>query len=168
MDIEWIKIYPKTGTDIQRERERKKCEWRDVRIQAKLKRKNSIALSHAGWRACSHTCRERKTWIERRTYTCTISYNLAEQWGKYSEEKTDKTDQEMSIYTYNEWWNRLTERQKYESRDVLIHAELIHIFSTALLYTDWAELAYSHTIKWPIIYPDSDKDRRIEIDKHAE
>ena len=51
--------YPKTCTDIQCERERKKYESRDVRIQAKLKGKNeiSIALLHTG-RAdcvCSHT-----------------------------------------------------------------------------------------------------------------
>ena len=34
--------------------------------------------------------RERETWIERGSYTRTISYNLAEQWEKYSDKNTDK------------------------------------------------------------------------------
>ena len=34
--------------------------------------------------------RERETRIERRTYTRTISYNIAEQWEKYSDKKRDK------------------------------------------------------------------------------
>ena len=85
-------IYLDSGTDIQRQRNRKKEKSRDVRIKAKFKKiKNtfSIALLHAGRaeRAYSHTCklpiiysdtgteRERQTRINRRTYTRTISHN---------------------------------------------------------------------------------------------
>ena len=99
MDIQWVKIYPKTGTDIQRERERKKYQSRDVRIHANLKRKNIFLFSAiirwaASWSRLftymqitdniyldteTDTERKRETRIERRTYTRTINYNIAEQ-----------------------------------------------------------------------------------------
>ena len=88
--------YPKIGTDIQRERERRKYESRDVRICAQLKMNfvyryytlgDLIPLVHihANYRLYTRTLRlidrkrERETWIERRTYTRTISYNIDEQ-----------------------------------------------------------------------------------------
>ena len=72
-----------------------------------------------------------------------MSHNISGHWSGHSEPKR--------------------ERQKYESIDVRIHAELIiiHIFSIALVHTDRAELACSHTCKLPIIiYADiSETDR---------
>ena len=56
-------------------------------------------------------------------------------------------------------------RQKYESIDVRIHAELIiiHTFSRALLHTERHERAFSHTCKLSIIiYPDTEKVRGKE------
>ena len=90
------------------------------------------------------------------------------------EKEKNKHDQETGIILMHIQWVRTysdsgtniqsqREREKYEARDVRIHAELIiiHIFSRALLHTDRAERAFWHTSKLPIIYPDTDKDRGI-------
>ena len=87
--------------------------------------------------------RETETRIEKRTYTRTISYNIAEQSDKlpviYSDtdtnrEKCTRTPRqtERKTETYPDTGadiqrQRESERQKYESRDVRIHTVLIII-----------------------------------------
>ena len=59
-------------------------------------------------------------------------------------------------------------RQKYESREVRIHAGIIiiiHKFSRALLDSERAECACSHIYKLPIIHPDTRTLRKTEVQR---
>ena len=117
MDIQWVIIYPKTGTDIQREGERNRNQETYVYTQNELSffffttffSPFFIAVLHVGraGRAYWHKCklpiiyrdtetereRERETQIDGRTYTRTISYNMPNNERNIHRKETN-TDQE--------------------------------------------------------------------------
>ena len=124
IDIQWVIIYPKTGTDIQRAIERETHTQREIRIERrmytrKIKKENINILqrcytlgeliphfSHQYMQLTDNIPghwdryreKERQTRIERRTYTRSISCNIAEQWEKYSD-KQKETQTKRRTYT---------------------------------------------------------------------
>ena len=99
-----------SGTDIQRQRNRKKDKSRDERIKAKFKKiKNtfSIALLHAGRaeRAYSHTCK------------LPIIYSDTDTLTERKRERETNADQETYLYTYNQCQHSRTWMETFREKE---------------------------------------------------